>query len=78
MEISIDDLHSDYNEVYVWGSNFLSNLDNTFGQLGIPIEDNERTYTSPKLCSFNIIIQSISCGDDHTALITGITYSNHR
>lgn len=50
----------------------ISNVGNTFGQLGIAPEDKEGSYTTPRLCSFNIIIKSISCGDDHTILITRI------
>jgi len=53
-------------------------LDDNFGQLGISIDDIGKNYITPKFCSFNIIITSISCGDKHTALITSNTSFNLR
>ena len=52
-----------YTEVYAWGSN-------TFGQLGISMQGVGKSYPRPKFCSFNIIIKEISCGNEHTAIIT--------
>ena len=45
-------------------------IDDTFGQLGISSEGIGKSYNRPKFCSFNIIIKDVSCGEEHTALIT--------
>ena len=55
----------DYTEVYAWGSNNL-------GQLGILSQGISKSYSKPKFYSFNIVIKEISCGNEHTALITSI------
>lgn len=52
-----------YTEVYAWGSN-------TSGQLGISTQGVGKNYPKPKYCSFNIVLRQISCGDEHTAMIT--------
>ena len=57
--------HHYYTEVYAWGSD-------TFGQLGISAQDTGKNYPKPKVCSFNIVIKEISCGEEHTAMITSI------
>jgi len=54
-----------YTEVYSWGFD-------GYGQLGISSQTG-KTYTQPKLCSFNIVIKEISCGNEHAAIITSIT-----
>ena len=52
-----------YTEVYAWGCD-------TFGQLGISVQGIGKTYLTPRFCSFNIIIKEVSCGNEHTAVIT--------
>ena len=64
-------------EIYVWGSKSLrfEALDDYHGQLGIGYE--KTSHTVPKVCSFNIQIAGVSCGEDHTAFIvkpTGQVY----
>lgn len=53
---------SDFTEVFVWGSDH-------FGQLGLGSKQH-KTYSMPKFCSFNILIRSISCGDQHSGFIS--------
>ena len=72
-----EDAAHDYTEVYVWGSiicysYFSPSIDDSFGQLGISSEGGGKNYCKPKFCSFNIIIKELSCGEEHTALITSI------
>lgn len=45
-------------------------LDNAFGQLGICSRKTGENCAKPKFCSFNIPIKAISCGREHTALIS--------
>lgn len=52
----------DFTEVFAWGSDH-------FGQLGLGSKQH-KTYTMPKFCSFNILIKSISCGDQHSGFIS--------
>jgi len=59
----------DYTEVYAWGSD-------SYGQLGISTQGVGKNYTKPKFCSFNIVIRQISCGEEHTAMITSIFMLN--
>ncbi len=47
-------------------------VDDCYGQLGISSKGVGKSYTRPRLCSFNIVIQDISCGDEHTALVTSM------
>ena len=61
-------------EIYVWGSD-------NHGQLGLghrysPTNSHEKQLTTPKTCSFNIVISSVSCGEDFTFLLTsaGLVY----
>lgn len=42
-------------------------LDDYHGQLGIGFE--KTSHSIPKICSFNICISQVSCGEDHTAFI---------
>ena len=60
----------EYTEVFVWGS------DNQ-GQLGLGSKSTKSVQKVPKLCSFNILIEQISCGEEHSALIsqTGYVYT---
>ena len=57
----------EYTEVFVWGSD-------TFGQLGLGGKTYGKIYKLPKLCSFNILIKEISCGEEHSALISQSGY----
>lgn len=58
-----------YTEIFAWG------LDNC-GQLGLGTSIRDKKYSSPVFCSFNIMIREISCGEDHTGIIsdTGHVY----
>jgi hypothetical protein len=42
-------------------------LDDYYGQLGVGFEKTQ--HPVPKVCSFNILIRQVSCGEDHTAFI---------
>lgn len=50
-------------QVFVWGSN-------NFGQLGLGSSQGRHRYSLPKSCTFNVIIRSVSCGEEHSAFIT--------
>jgi alpha-tubulin suppressor-like RCC1 family protein len=55
-------------ELYVWGSD-------TMGQLGLghrytQKQTDSKKLLTPKTCSFNILILSVSCGEDFTFLLT--------
>jgi alpha-tubulin suppressor-like RCC1 family protein len=52
-----------YTEVFAWG------LD-TKGQLGLGAKNSGKCYTSPRFCSYNIMIKDISCGEDHSGFIS--------
>ena len=52
----------DYTEVYVWGSA-------SRGQLG-PAAEQPPDIVTPFPCSLGLLIRSISCGDEHTLLLT--------
>ena len=45
----------------------LTFLDDYYGQLGVGFEKTQ--HPLPKVCSFNIMIRQVSCGEDHTAFI---------
>ncbi|CDW82033.1 UNKNOWN [Stylonychia lemnae] len=47
--------------LYAWGSD-------SHGQLGI--QGKRKNYLTPKQCQFGIVVSKISCGFDHTAIIT--------
>jgi len=51
---------SGFTEVFAWGGDH-------FGQLGQGTPSPGKTYTLPRLCSFNIVIRELACGDEHTA-----------
>ena len=56
--------HSDFTEVYVWGSD-------SQGQLGLGSQKPFARYLAlPKCVSFGTNISKIECGNDHSALIT--------
>lgn len=59
-----------YTEIFAWGGD-------TCGQLGLGDKDIGHSYSTPRFCSFNILIQQISCGEEHTAFITtnGLIYA---
>jgi len=52
-------------------------LGDSYGQLGISSKGIGKTYAKPKVCSFNIVIQDLSCGEEHAALLTndGLLYT---
>ncbi len=43
-------------------------LDDYYGQLGVGVE--RTSHSIPKVCSFNIQITSVSCGEDHTVFVS--------
>ena len=54
--------------MYVWG-------DDSQGQLGLELFNKKRDeiktyYNIPKSCSFNVVIQQVSCGQAHSAMLT--------
>ena len=51
-----------YTEVFSWGSD-------QAGQLGLGGTIG-KTYSVPRLCSFNVLIRELSCGEEHTAFIS--------
>ena len=59
-----------YTEVFAWGGDH-------FGQLGLGSKHTGKTYSSPRFCSFNILIREIACGEEHSAFIasSGHVYS---
>ena len=40
------------------------------GQLGLSSKKASQHTAYPKICSFNIVIHTVSCGAEHTALIS--------
>lgn len=60
----------EYTTVFAWGGDH-------FGQLGLGGKSSGKTYASPRICSFNILIKSISCGEEHSGFIshTGHIYT---
>lgn len=52
-----------FTEVYAWGSD-------RYGQLGIDGKQGARNYCIPKLCTFNVVIRKVACGEEHSAFIT--------
>jgi X-linked retinitis pigmentosa GTPase regulator len=68
-----------YTEVYVWGGNTNPNFPNLlgdhYGQLGLGQKYTGKTYPDPKICSFNLVIREVSCGEEHAAFITCIILS---
>ena len=50
-----------YTEVFTWGSN-------GYGQMGL--ESSSSYYPSPRICSFSILIIQVSCGKEHSALLS--------
>ncbi|OMJ77676.1 hypothetical protein SteCoe_22667 [Stentor coeruleus] len=57
----------EYTEVFVWGTD-------ANGQLGLGSKTCGKVLKSPRLCSFNILIREISCGEEHSALISHSGY----
>ena len=42
-------------------------IDDYFGQLGV---GNEKViHNLPKICSFNIVVSEVSCGEEHTVFV---------
>jgi X-linked retinitis pigmentosa GTPase regulator len=56
-----------YTEVFAWGGDH-------FGQLGLGNKHTGKTYSTPRFCSFGILIKEIACGEEHSAFIS---YSGH-
>lgn len=52
-----------FTEVFTWG------LDSK-GQLGLGSKNTGKCYTTPKFCSYNIMIKEISCGEEHSGFIS--------
>ena len=44
-------------------------LDDYYGQLGVGCE--KVIHNLPKICSFNIIVTDVSCGEEHTIFVQG-------
>jgi X-linked retinitis pigmentosa GTPase regulator len=43
-------------------------IDDYYGQLGVGSE--KCVHRIPKICSFNIVINQISCGEEHSAFVS--------
>ncbi len=52
---------SGYTEVFAWGAD-------RYGQLGL---GGGRSYAVPRFCTFNVVIRHVSCGEQHSAFISG-------
>lgn len=69
-----DKNNNSYTEVYVWGGNlfllFLIPSGDHYGQLGLGQKYIGKTYPDPKICSFNLVIRDVSCGEEHAAFVT--------
>eukprot|EP00826_Nyctotherus_ovalis_P011536 TRINITY_DN12999_c0_g1_i16.p1 TRINITY_DN12999_c0_g1~~TRINITY_DN12999_c0_g1_i16.p1 ORF type:complete len:343 (-),score=56.81 TRINITY_DN12999_c0_g1_i16:64-1092(-) len=52
-----------YTEIFAWGAD-------RYGQLGLGNQTG-KCYPVPRFCSFSVVIRSVSCGEEHSALITG-------
>ena len=64
-ETSINQEENDaYTEIFAWGGD-------RYGQLGLGNEQIGKCYPIPRFCSFSVIIKVVSCGEEHSALITG-------
>ena len=58
-----------YSLVEVVDINCFLIIDDYYGQLGV---GNQRCIHSlPKVCSFNILVKQVSCGDEHTVFVSG-------
>ena len=44
-------------------------LDDYFGQLGVGSE--RVIHNLPKVCSFNVIVHNVSCGEEHSCFVAG-------
>lgn len=68
-ESSSSNVFFDFTEVFVWG-------DDSFGQLGLYHQKLKKgnkdqvSFKLPKTCSFNILIKQISCGENHSSILT--------
>ena len=69
-EEEFDNNQAEFNEVYVWGSD-------SKGQLGLCAQFDESFHPLPKICSFNVVIKSISAGEQHSVFVSesGHVYS---
>jgi X-linked retinitis pigmentosa GTPase regulator len=57
----------EFTQVFVWGND-------SQGQLGLGSKSNREVVLEPKMCSFNILIRDISCGEEHSAFISQSGY----
>ena len=48
----------------------LTSLDDYYGQLGIG--EDKVSHSVPKVCSFNIMIHHVACGEDHTVFVSSL------
>ena len=63
-EESKDLSKNSYTQVFSWG-------DDRYGQLGLGDSGNGyQVHLTPCYCSYNIIIEAVSCGAAHTLLLT--------
>ncbi|EAS04756.2 chromosome condensation regulator RCC1 repeat protein (macronuclear) [Tetrahymena thermophila SB210] len=60
---AISKSNNTYTEIYVWGND-------KYGQLGLGHKYTGKNYLVPKICSYNLVIKQISCGEEHTAFVT--------
>ena len=44
-------------------------VDDYYGQLGVGCE--KVIHNLPKICSFNIVVTDVSCGEEHTVFVQG-------
>jgi len=64
-----------YNEVYVWGSNKHGQLGmgevQRDGESGQELEESTINESLlPKTCCFNTVVSKVSCGSNHTLLLS--------
>ncbi|OMJ67698.1 hypothetical protein SteCoe_35075 [Stentor coeruleus] len=52
-----------FTEVFTWGQD-------SKGQLGLGSKNPGKCYSTPKFCSYNIMIKEISCGEEHSGFIS--------
>lgn len=48
---------------------FPDEIDDYYGQLGVGCE--RVIHNLPKVCSFNIMVKQVSCGEEHTVFVSG-------
>ena len=58
-----------FGEVSYFASSSHHVLDDYFGQLGVGSE--RVIHNLPKVCSFNVIVHNVSCGEEHSCFVAG-------